>query len=63
MEIQENYDIRKLLDEKTFDKLVSLAESIDSLYEMDRTWNKGFGEWCIITIQRPVVKNRKTPLT
>lgn len=45
MEIQANYDIGKLLDEKTFDKLDSLADSIDSLYDMDRTWNKGFGEW------------------
>ena len=22
-----------------------LVASIDSLYEMDRTWNKGFGDW------------------
>ena len=23
----------------------SLAESIDRLYEMDKYWNKGFGDW------------------
>ncbi|MGN1105504.1 MAG: hypothetical protein ACI4RH_02555 [Huintestinicola sp.] len=44
MEIPENYDIGKLLDDKTLYKLESLADSIDSLYDMDRTWNKGFGE-------------------
>lgn len=45
MDIPENYDISKLLDEKALNKLGSLTEYIDRLYDMDRTWNKGFGEW------------------
>lgn len=45
MEFSAEYDFRKLLDIKTIDKFISLAECIDSLYDMDRTWNKGFGQW------------------
>lgn len=45
MDIPENYNISKLLDEKTLNKLGSLTEHIDRLYDMDRTWSKGFGEW------------------
>ncbi len=45
MDIPADYDIKKLLDDKTLDKLNSLTECIDKLYDMDRTRNKGFGDW------------------
>lgn len=34
-----------LLGEEVYDGLISLTALIDSLYDVDRTWDKGFGSW------------------
>ena len=37
--------LEELIGSKNFDIWNKLVAGIDSLYEMDRTWNKGFGDW------------------
>lgn len=41
--IQEN--LNGLLDNNTIQKLNELISEIDSLYDVDKVWNKGFGDW------------------
>ncbi len=38
-------EIEALIGKNTLGIWESLAESIDRLYEMDKYWNKGFGDW------------------
>lgn len=38
-------EIEALIGKNTLEIWESLAESIDRLYEMDKYWNKGFGDW------------------
>ena len=45
METPSNKDIEELIGSNKSNIWNSLTENIDSLYDMDRTWNKGFGDW------------------
>lgn len=38
-------EIEALIGKNTLGIWERLAESIDELYEMDKYWNKGFGDW------------------
>ena len=37
--------LEELIGSSNLDIWNKLVAGIDSLYEMDRTWNKGFGDW------------------
>lgn len=37
--------LEELIGSNNLDIWNKLVAGIDSLYEMDRTWNKGFGDW------------------
>ena len=37
--------LEELIGSRNMDIWNKLVADIDSLYEMDRTWNKGFGDW------------------
>lgn len=37
--------LRELLPEKTLQIQNALDSEVDSLYDMDKMWNKGFGDW------------------
>ena len=45
MDVPARSDMEELLGKDTLDIWERLAESIDELYEMDKYWNKGFGDW------------------
>lgn len=45
MELPSNKEIEELIGLSKSNIWNSLTENIDSLYDMDRTWNKGFGDW------------------
>ena len=45
MEMPARDDMEALLGKDILDIWERLAESIDRLYEMDKYWNKGFGDW------------------
>ena len=37
--------LEELIGSRNMDIWNKLVSDIDGLYEMDRTWNKGFGDW------------------
>lgn len=45
METYLNSEIKKLIGLRKSNIWNSLTESINRLYDMDRTWKKGFGDW------------------
>ena len=45
MDMPARDDMEVLLGKDIAEIWESLAESIDRLYEMDKYWNKGFGDW------------------
>ena len=45
MDMPARDDMEALLGKDIAEIWESLAESIDRLYEMDKCWNKGFGDW------------------
>lgn len=45
MDMSARDDMEVLLGKDTLEIWERLAESIDELYEMDKYWNKGFGDW------------------
>ena len=45
MDMPARDDMEALLGKDILDIWERLAESIDRLYEMDKYWNKGFGDW------------------
>lgn len=45
MDMPARDDMEALLGKDIAEIWESLAESIDRLYEMDKYWNKGFGDW------------------
>ena len=45
MDMPARDDMEALLGTDTLELWECLAESIDELYEMDKYWNKGFGDW------------------
>lgn len=45
MEIPTKNDLEELIGVEKLDIWTSLTERIDQLYDVDRTWNKGFGDW------------------
>lgn len=45
MEEPKNHDLEALIGAKKLDIWNSLKERIDQMYDMDRLWNKGFGDW------------------
>ncbi len=45
MDMPARDDMEVLLGKDTLEIWERLAESIDRLYEMDKYWNKGFGDW------------------
>ena len=45
METPTQSTLEELIGSNNLDIWNELVAGIDSLYEMDRTWNKGFGDW------------------
>lgn len=45
MEINSNIEVKELIGLDKLNIWNGLTASIDSLYDMDRIWNKGFGDW------------------
>ncbi len=45
MDVPARSDMEEFFGKDTLDIWERLAESIDGLYEMDKYWNKGFGDW------------------
>lgn len=40
-------ELQDLLPKEILTKWYELTETIDSLYDVDKMWNKGFGDWDI----------------
>lgn len=47
MENSMNEQLKELLPKESLLKWDELTEAVDSLYDVDRLWNKGFGDWKI----------------
>lgn len=45
MEMPSNSAVKELIGSEKLSIWESLTASIDGLYDMERTWNKGFGDW------------------
>ena len=45
MDIPTQKILEELIGSRNMDIWNKLVSDIDGLYEMDRTWNKGFGDW------------------
>ena len=45
METPTTHDLEKLIGSSKLDLWNRLTERIDLLYDVDRIWNKGFGDW------------------
>lgn len=47
MEESRYEEVKELLSKETLSIWDELTETIDTLYDVDRLWDKGFGEWKI----------------
>lgn len=45
MDTVDRSGLEELLDVQTLSIWENLVQCVDSLYDMDRTWGKGFGDW------------------